>query len=473
MTAKKTVDGIRRDYALPLGLSRSRDVVARLLFDRPYSAAMAAERAGKLSPPGLVESRTQALAQQHGPWVLDLAKVADRHLLSLVGPFAALPLGTLLAIAELSAQRDGDGFVFEELDAVSAEPPAWVDALSEQLQQRLAQLDDESAVELEALVRLGRGNGNYARLLDQARSTIGSGDLGTWLSAMPIHRYVAKGLVKLGDAGLQVIEHYPQIGQWVADPVPAEPVVPELSLRTIADLERELETLVGRARLPEPFEAYARRTCHELDRLQDLDYFGSDEQMPYLTVGYAERQYAVLCICGDLQIGKAYYYAGDVEAAVKRITHARTFIADLARTIQKGPRMAQYAASGGRGKARKLDPLKREFMRLIEAERPDGGWRSMDRTAAALLEPMRAANDALTPRPLLSASLDSTLRAWLSKDAAIREVYFRNRFAKVPAKTHDEAIRAQAAAFSGAAASASPQACTDRVRPRRSTGCSC
>lgn len=431
MSAKNLIDGVRRNFAIPLGLNRSRDVIARLVYGSPYSATLAAENDGQLNPPAIADDRTELLASTYGPWVRELAEVARLQIAGMTGPFALLSLEALLTLANLSARRDADGFVFQEPSAVSVDPPAWVEQLTAVLEEELARVDSEAIIELAALVQLGSGEGDdYARLLAQGRSLSGYGCLSAWLSAMPIHRYAAKGLANLGEAGLEVIAHHPEMSGWLVDPRPAEQATEELSLESIAQLERELEELTMKARLPKPFEFYASSTCQTLDQLNDLDYFGCDEQMPYLTMGYAKRQYAVVCICGDLQIGKAYYFAGEVAGATKRISHARKFISALARTIEEGPRMAEYASKGGLGKARKLEPLKRELMRLIEAQRPAGGWRSMERTAAALLEPMLKANSTLKSGPVLSGSLESTLVTWLSKDPQIRDVYSRNRFVK-------------------------------------------
>jgi len=431
MSAKNLIDGVRRDFAIPLGLNRSRDVIARLIYGSPYSATLAAEKDGKLNPPALVDDRTASMASAYGSWIRDLAEIARIHIAAAASPFDFLSLEDLLALTKLSAKRDTEGFIFYEPSAVTVEPPAWVEELSTQLEDQLVCLDPESIIELSALVTLGRaGDGDYVRLVGQARANRSYGNLSAWLSAMPIHRYAAKGLAKLGQAGLAILVRHPELSDWLIDPPPAEPEPVEVSLVAIAQLEQELEELATKARLPKPFESYVRSTYRRLDRVDDLDYFGCDEQMPYLTVGFAKRQYALICICGDLEIGKAYYHAGDVSSAATRIRHARNFIFDLHRTIETGARVAGYASAGGQAKAAKLGPLKREFMRLLEVKRPAGGWRSMERTAAALADPMMRANDALESGPVLSGSLESTLVAWLSKDAEVREVYLRNRSAK-------------------------------------------
>lgn len=432
MSAKELIDGIRHAAAIPLALSRSRDVIARLIYGAPYSATLAAEHDGKLRSPTIVEERTASLASEYGPWVRQLAEVARARITGVASPFDFLSLTDLLALTRLSAQRDADGFYFQELSVASDEPPSWAERLTESLEDQLAGLNPEALIELSALVTLGREEAsNYVGLLRQARANRGYGDLSAWLSAMPIHRYAAKGLAKMGQAGLELMDRQPEMNEWLVDPPPGEPVPQEeVSLEGIAQLEQVLDALAKKARLPKSLESYAREAYRALDQANDLDYFGCDELMPYLTVGYAKRQHAVICICGDLQIGKAYYYTGEVEAAAKRIAHARTFISDLGQTVSKGARIAQHATEGGEAKARKLEPLKREFMRLIEAKRPAGGWVSKGGTAAALRDLMLKANDALEGGPVLSESLESTLETWLSKDEEVKRVYSRNRRTK-------------------------------------------
>lgn len=431
MSAKDLIDGVRRDFSIPLGLNRSRDVIALLIYGSPYSAALAAENDGKLCPPSLTDERTESLASTHGAWVRELAEVARPHVVAIDAPFDFLSVKSLLALTHLSAKRDADGLVFYEPSALSPDPPAWAAKLTADLEDQLSHIDPEALIELSALVVLGREEGgSYGGLLRQARANRGFGCLTAWLSAMPIHRYVAKGLEKMGQPGAAVFARSPELSEWLLEPPPAAPVAEVPSLEVFAQLEQDLKALVGKNRRFKPFEFYVRSTCQKLDLVGDLDYFGCDEQIPYLMVGYAKREHAVICICGDLEIGKAYFYLGDLEAAAQRLSHARTFVADLARTIETGAPVAQHASAGGEAKALKLLPLKREFMRLIEVRRPTGGWSSQERTAAALRDLMLKANDALEGGPVLSDSLESTLETWLSKDEEIRKVYFLNRRAK-------------------------------------------
>jgi hypothetical protein len=57
-------------------MSRARDLIANLLFDRSYSASIAAERAGRLSNPELVPSRTARLRFKYGTSVVVIADIA-------------------------------------------------------------------------------------------------------------------------------------------------------------------------------------------------------------------------------------------------------------------------------------------------------------------------------------------------------------------------------------------------------------
>lgn len=79
MPAKDLIDGIRRDFPFPLTLARYRDLIARLVFDRPYSSVIAADRAGKLSPPIVQDTVLSALALEYGDRVHALADVAREH----------------------------------------------------------------------------------------------------------------------------------------------------------------------------------------------------------------------------------------------------------------------------------------------------------------------------------------------------------------------------------------------------------
>lgn len=82
MDAKELVDDIRQDEEgrVRLPMARGRDLVSRLIFDKAYSQAMAAENDGVLPVPSLSTQRTTELAALHGGWVLDTAKAAEAHI---------------------------------------------------------------------------------------------------------------------------------------------------------------------------------------------------------------------------------------------------------------------------------------------------------------------------------------------------------------------------------------------------------
>lgn len=71
MSVRKFIDAVleERDFrgaTRNSSRSRDRDLVARLAFGRPFSPVAAAETAGKLPEPQLVEARTQELRSKYG-----------------------------------------------------------------------------------------------------------------------------------------------------------------------------------------------------------------------------------------------------------------------------------------------------------------------------------------------------------------------------------------------------------------------
>ncbi|WP_334000435.1 hypothetical protein [Burkholderia gladioli] len=73
------IDDVRSAVAgagVKLSMARGRDLVSKLLYDRNYSAAVAAERAGKLAPPQIVSSRTDRLRAEYGGVVDVVANIA-------------------------------------------------------------------------------------------------------------------------------------------------------------------------------------------------------------------------------------------------------------------------------------------------------------------------------------------------------------------------------------------------------------
>lgn len=79
MSIKPLIDYIRFRADVTgakIPMSRARDLIANLLFDRSYSAAIAAERAGRLPNPELVPSRTSRLRTRYGASVDVIADIA-------------------------------------------------------------------------------------------------------------------------------------------------------------------------------------------------------------------------------------------------------------------------------------------------------------------------------------------------------------------------------------------------------------
>lgn len=79
MSTKTLIDGIRirtEESGAKLPMSRARDLIACLLFDRSYSASIAAERAGGLARPELVDSRTEKYRKKHGVTVDIIVEIA-------------------------------------------------------------------------------------------------------------------------------------------------------------------------------------------------------------------------------------------------------------------------------------------------------------------------------------------------------------------------------------------------------------
>lgn len=67
MTASELVRAIRdsaKDRGISISMHKGWDVVARMLYNKSYSQAIAAERASKLAPATLNSSRTQELSKR-------------------------------------------------------------------------------------------------------------------------------------------------------------------------------------------------------------------------------------------------------------------------------------------------------------------------------------------------------------------------------------------------------------------------
>src|SRR5690242_4397604 len=142
------------------------------------------------------------------------------------------------------------------------------------------------------------------------------------------------------------------------------------------ELETQLLALFARAKLPYPLGRYTGPVDRELHQLGELDDFGLEEQMPYITCGYEERQYGFLCVYGDIQIGKAYYLNGDEASALNRVAHAEAFLRSLVEVLDAGARIAKFSAKGGVARAEALFGAQmREFALLLRTRRPPGGWK--------------------------------------------------------------------------------------------------
>lgn len=87
MSAKDLVDGIRRAFPVTLPMARHRDLVSRLVFGRPFSAAIAAERDAKLEPPSVHDADISRLGLEYG---LDLAPLAAAARALLQGDRSAM-----------------------------------------------------------------------------------------------------------------------------------------------------------------------------------------------------------------------------------------------------------------------------------------------------------------------------------------------------------------------------------------------
>ena len=75
MDAKILVDRVRATLAMRgrvLSMAKGRDLIARLLYGKAYGAAIAAEKAGVLPQPRLIDERTALLREAH-PHVVDEA----------------------------------------------------------------------------------------------------------------------------------------------------------------------------------------------------------------------------------------------------------------------------------------------------------------------------------------------------------------------------------------------------------------
>lgn len=221
MYVKKLVDEIRLDFDFNLSLNRHRDLIARIIFGRPYSAAMAAERAGKLATPKVDDELVESLREDFGRAVSDLARVAHRHVNALTFAFYYLRPIDVFEIASISAQRAAirapDEYRIDEyFNAPPDSPFAQKGRLGDDLEERIAQLDYGAQLELQALMLLGRGDSgdDYAGALEYAKK-MRDRHIPDYLAAkQALHWMLADGLRMVGKPGEDILALYPAMQQW-------------------------------------------------------------------------------------------------------------------------------------------------------------------------------------------------------------------------------------------------------------------
>ena len=106
MSMKDLVDGVRRDIQIPLPLSRSRDLISRIIYGRPYSAAMAAESQGKLGPASLDSDRIEDLAEDFGDVVWRISEAAAPRVNEQSVRLNHLTSKVIVDVTALAAQKD-------------------------------------------------------------------------------------------------------------------------------------------------------------------------------------------------------------------------------------------------------------------------------------------------------------------------------------------------------------------------------
>lgn len=221
MHVKKLVDDIRLDFDFNLSLNRYRDLIARIIFDRPYSAAMAAERAGKLAAPQVDDDLVESLREDYGRAVSDLARVAHRHVNALTFAFSYLRPIDVFEVASISAQRAAVRAPDEyRIDDYFNAPPDSPFGRKRQaridLSERIGQLEYDAQMELQALMLLGRGDSgdDYAGALEYAK-TMRDRHIPDYLAGkQTLHWMLADGLRMVGKPGETILALYPAMHQW-------------------------------------------------------------------------------------------------------------------------------------------------------------------------------------------------------------------------------------------------------------------
>jgi hypothetical protein len=221
MYVKKLVDGIRLDFDFNLSLNRYRDLIARIIFGRPYSAAMAAERAGKLPPPKIDNDLVDSLREGYGREVSDLARVAHRHVNGLTFAFSYLRPIDVFEVASISAHRMAIVAPEEyRLDDYFNAPPDSPFGQQKQaridLSERIGQLNYDAQMELHALMLLGRGDSgdDYTGAMEYAQKARDQ-HIPDYLAAKKtLHWMLADGLRMVGKPGEAILALYPSMRQW-------------------------------------------------------------------------------------------------------------------------------------------------------------------------------------------------------------------------------------------------------------------
>lgn len=100
MDAKSLIDQIRTASAVRsnrFGMASQRNAISLLLFGKPYSSVLPAERNGKLAPPSIDDSKVEQLRTQYG----DLVDVFAREARKALGGLATKMESTMTATSAI------------------------------------------------------------------------------------------------------------------------------------------------------------------------------------------------------------------------------------------------------------------------------------------------------------------------------------------------------------------------------------
>lgn len=202
MYAKEFIDGIRRVHPKFLTLARSRDHISRLVFGVPYSAALAAERAGKLAEPALFPEIAGKVISGERDGAAEVIRTAERHVV-VRREFRHLRARDIDEIMAISAERDSEEL--PEAEFIGFESPksfAYFAPRMEiqgRLKERIGLLDEPAINELKALTWLGRGDGDdLLEMIKYAETHADGQDPAYLASKAPLHHYLDQGLRRLG-----------------------------------------------------------------------------------------------------------------------------------------------------------------------------------------------------------------------------------------------------------------------------------